>query len=121
MSDTEKCVENFRNEKVEESKLTDEEKKMFDEILKETKLPVSLNEEKFTFGEGELNITKLSKPYRDQMLFRTLTLNTVYLRTLCQSMTDIIRIMMLMLEKGFSEVKAEDFVKEMEQLLTKLQ
>ena len=84
---------------IEESELKMEDQEIFAEMMKEAKMPVELTDGKFVLGDSELDIRKLSPKNYKQMMFRTQVLTNVYLRQCVQSMTDIMRLIMIQLKK----------------------
>ena len=69
------------------------------EVLEITKEPVEMTDEDFTLSEGELDIRKLSKENREQLIFRGYALQLVYLRSLVQGQTDLMRMLMVLGDK----------------------
>ena len=99
----EEDVENVKKaveEKVmERHVLTPEQQDIFNQILKEAKMPFRLTDGKFTLGENELDIRYLSAKNRDQMFFREGVLTNVYLRSIQETLIDISRLLMIVLDK----------------------
>lgn len=97
---SEKHVEAIKkeNEKrvVEQHVLNKEQQKVLAKVFKEAKMPVKLTDDKFTLGENELDIRKLSAANRTQMLFRSGALTNVYGRQILDTLVDILRILMVL-------------------------
>lgn len=97
----EQTLENFRKEKEEkavaETEISEEERLIIEKIYEEAKMPTVLRDEKIVCGEGELDIRNLNRKNRDQLFYRVEMLNLVYLRRLTDSLTDIMRLIIVML------------------------
>ena len=106
---------------IEENKISEEETKILEEAFAQAKMPVEMTDEDFKCGEYELDIRKLSPENRQQMIFRALTLNVVYLRQTSQNQIDIMRLLMLVLKKLGVEDVEKDLASLMEELTTKTQ
>lgn len=78
--------------------LTKEQEDLFNQILKEAKMPFKLTDGKFELGENELDIRYLSKKNLDQMFFREGVLTNVYLRSIQETLIDISRLLMIVLD-----------------------
>lgn len=93
---SEKTLENFKEEKKEkflgEATPNEDEKELAKKIFEEARMPLELKDDDVKCGEGEIDIRNLSKANRDQMIYRVLMLNLVYLRQLCQNQTDSFRL-----------------------------
>ena len=100
---TKENVEQFRDarkkKKLEESELTPEQVELTKEVLEISKEPVEMTDEDFKLSEGELDIRKLSKENREQLIFRGYALQLVYLRSLVQGQTDLMRMLMVLGDK----------------------
>ena len=100
---TKENVEQFRGarkkQKLKESELTPEQVELTKEVLEISKEPVEMTDEDFTLSEGELDIRKLSKKNREQLIFRGYALQLVYLRSLVQGQTDLMRMLMVLGDK----------------------
>ena len=101
---TKENVEQFRGarkkRKLEENQLTEEQVELTKEVLEIAKEPVEMSDEDFTLSEGELDIRKLSKENREQLIFRGYALQLVYLRSLVQGQTDLMRMLMVLGDKS---------------------
>ena len=123
----EKALDEFKEavkEKVKgENELTEDEVKVLEKILAESKLPVKIKDEEFNMGERELDIRGLSRANRDQIIFRMAgVLPNVYLRQILTSLVDISRLLMLVLKKLGSENindEIDDLMKELKEQLLK--
>lgn len=93
---SEKTLENFKEEKKEkflgEATPNEDEKELARKIFEEARMPLELKDDEVKCGEGEIDIRGLSRKNRDQMIYRVLMLNLVYLRQLCQNQTDLFRL-----------------------------
>ena len=100
---TKENVEQFRGarkkRKLEENQLTEEQVELTKEVLEIAKEPVEMSDEDFKLSEGELDIRKLSKENREQLIFRGYALQLVYLRSLVQGQTDLMRMLMVFGDK----------------------
>ena len=100
---TKENVEQFRGarkkQKLKESELTPEQVELTKEVLEISKEPVEMTDEDFKLSEGELDIRKLSKENREQLIFRGYALQLVYLRSLVQGQTDLMRMLMVLGDK----------------------
>ena len=100
---TEKTLENFKEAKdeknLEKFKISDDEKEIIEKIYEEAKMPTVLKDNQVECGQGELDIRKLNRPNRDQMIFRTGALNLTYLRQNFTALLDIEKLLMLILKK----------------------
>lgn len=99
---TEKDVENVRNavEKAAKAKANANPKDIerFKELLSQSKMPVEFKDEDFKLGEGELDVRGLSDANYRQLIFRVNVIKANHLRDISQSMTDIERLLMLVLK-----------------------
>lgn len=93
---SEKTLENFKEEKKEkflgEATPNEDEKELAKKIFEEARMPLELKDDEVKCGEGEIDIRGLSRKNRDQMIYRVLMLNLVYLRQMCQNQTDLFRL-----------------------------
>lgn len=93
---SEKTLENFKEEKKEkflgEATPNEDEKELARKIFEEARMPLELKDDDVKCGEGEIDIRNLSRANRDQMIYRVLMLNLVYLRQMCQNQTDLFRL-----------------------------
>lgn len=100
----------------EDLKVSPEEMKKLEEMMKLAKMPIEMKDSDVKLGEGEVDIRKLSDANFKQMLFRLFVLNNVYIRDLCSSMIDLLRLVMLLLKK----LGVEDVTKAMGDLMEEL-
>lgn len=100
---TKENVEQFRGarkkKKLQENELTPEQVELTKEVLEIAKEPVEMTDDDFKLSEGELDIRKLSKENREQLIFRGYALQLVYLRSLVQGQTDLMRMLMVLGDK----------------------
>lgn len=91
------AVKNEVKKKVKETHvLSPEQQKLFKEILKAADMPVKLHDTDFKMGKNELDIRYLNKENREQMMFRQLTLQNIYLKQCLTSLVDISRLLMVL-------------------------
>ena len=118
---TKENVEQFRGarkkKKLEENQLTPEQVELTKEVLEIAKEPVEMTDEDFTLSEGELDIRKLSKENREQLIFRGYALQLVYLRSLVQGQTDLMRMLMVLGDK----LGVENWQQALEEVILKSQ
>ena len=118
---TKENVEQFRGarkkKKLEENQLTPEQVELTKEVLEISKEPVEMTDEDFTLSEGELDIRKLSKENREQLIFRGYALQLVYLRSLVQGQTDLMRMLMVLGDK----LGVENWQQALEEVILKSQ
>lgn len=99
---TEQDVKNVRSavEKAAKAKANANPKDIekFKELLSQSKMPVEFKDEDFKLGEGELDVRGLSDANYRQLMFRINVIKANHLRDISQSMTDIERLLMLVLK-----------------------
>lgn len=101
---------------VKETELTSKEEEEINEIFQLANQPVSMKDEDFECGAGELDIRGLNAKNVRQMQFRAHMLEVSYLKSICDNQADIIRILLVMLKKQ----GVEDVAKEIGELVTDL-
>lgn len=101
---------------MDEFNINDHDAELLAVAMEEAKMPVEMTDKDMKLGERELDIRKLSKTNKDQMIFRMQILNIVYQRQLITSLVDVERLLMLVLKK----MGVEDIQKETEALLAEL-
>ena len=98
----EKAVEATKEELVEKAakdlKPTDEEQEMIEKAIKEANGPIVLRDDKIVLNDQEIDIRKLSKANKDQITFRLLCQQLGYDRFMNQTMTDIMRLLMVIIK-----------------------
>ena len=109
---TEQDVKNVRSavEKAAKAKADANPKDIerFKELLSQSKMPVEFKDEDFKLGEGELDVRGLSDANYRQLMFRVNVIKSNHLRDISQSMTDIERLLMLVLKKlGVNDIGKE--------------
>ena len=116
----EKEIEDFREARAKDSlldsQLDEKQRKLLEDISREAKMPIKLKDGDIELGEGELDIRELSKKSKDQLIFRQLVLNNVYLRQVVQSQVDLLRLVMIILKK----MGVEDIIQATDDLQTEL-
>lgn len=101
---------------MQDNSVSPEEMKKLEEMMKIAKMPIELKDSDIQMGEGEVDVRKLSEESYKQLIFRLFTLNNVYVRDLCTSLIDVMRLMMILLEK----LGIDDVPTAMDQLMDKL-
>lgn len=122
---SEKVLENFIKDKEEkavaETELSEEERVIVEKIYEEAKMPTVLHDDKIVCGEGELDIRKLSKTNKDQLFYRVQMLNLVYLRRLNDAMTDLTRLLIVLLRHNGIENISDALTDALENLAKEVQ
>jgi len=83
----------------EETKPTKKEIKDIQEMFKLAKQPVELTNDKFTLGDGEIDIRQLSDANYKQMMFRLFANTLTWSRNLHTDFVDCLKLLMLICEK----------------------
>ena len=91
--------EEIKKEVIAENTPTDAQQELFNKILEEAQMPVTMKDEDFTLGPNELDIRGLSKKNQSQMVFRSLVLQNVYLKQCLTSIIDTTRLLMVIANK----------------------
>lgn len=105
--DVKKVKEGIKEAVVNEHGISEEQSKLYNEMLKEAQMPVTMKDEDFKLGVQELDIRGLSKKNREQMLFRALVLQNVYSKQLLTSLIDTTRLLMIIADKlGIEDIIA---------------
>ena len=116
----EKEIEEFREARAKDSlldsQLDEKQRKLLEDISNEARMPIKLKDGDIELGEGELDIRELSKKSKEQLFFRQLILNNVYLRQVVQSQVDLLRLVMIILKK----LGVEDIIQATDDLQTEL-
>lgn len=99
-----------------EMNVSAEDAKKMKEMMSIAKMPIEIKDSDIKMGEGEVDIRKLSDENYKQMLFRLFVLNNVYVRDLCASMVDLLRLVMLSLKQQ----GVEDVTKAIDDLMAEL-
>ena len=79
-------------------------------------MPVEYLDKDFKLGDNELYIRSLSKRNYNQMIFRTLVLQNVYLKNVTSGLLDITRLLLVLLDK----LGVEDIVKATDDIVDKI-
>ena len=101
----------------EQHVLNPEQQELFQQILEAAKMPVRLDNKDFKLGENELDIRYLSKQNKEQMFFRQMTLQNVYLKQILTSLVDVSRLLMVVAD--FLGVK--DIIGKTDEIIEKLE
>ena len=111
-----KVREEAKEAVLEDSKLTKEQREIWDQIVAEAQMPIHLSNKDFKLGPQELDIRNLSQKNILQMLFRVGVIDNIYLKQLLNVGLDIIRLLMVIADKlGVENIsKATDEVLEKE-------
>lgn len=102
--------------KKEEIEVKDEDAIALEEMLQEASMPIALNDEEFKCGPQELDIRGLSKKNKEQLIFRILTLQGVYLRNISKSLLDITNLLFVVLD----QLGVKDIIKTSDDVLDKI-
>ena len=97
--DVEAIKKKIAEEVKEQANIKEEEAGLFEKMLEEATMPVVLDDDEFKLGPSELDIRGLSKRNTNQMFFRTLVLQNVYLKQLLTASLDQIRLLMVICDK----------------------
>lgn len=92
----EKVKEEAKEAVLGESKLTKEQREIWDQIVAEAQMPIHLNNKDFKLGPQELDIRNLNQKNIQQMLFRANVIDNIYLKQLLNVGLDIIRLLMVL-------------------------
>ena len=111
-----KVHEEAKEAVLEDSKLTEEQRAIWDQIVEEAQMPIHLANKDFKLGPQELDIRNLSQKNIQQMLFRVGVIDNIYLKQLLNVGLDIIRLLMVIASQmGVENIsKATDDVLEKE-------
>lgn len=101
---------------MKDKKLTKEQSKKIAELMNIAKMPIVLKDREITMGEGEVDIRKLSHASLNQMMFRLMILNNLYLKDIATSFVDTLKLFMVVLDK----YGVEDIAQAIEDLENKL-
>lgn len=88
------------------------ELKTIEDMMKMAKMPIHLKDKDIELGEGEVDIRGLSQANINQMFFRLFCLNNVTLNSIDQSLTDVLRLMLVLLKR----LGVEDITKAIDDL-----
>ena len=99
-----------------DKKLTAQQAKKIAELMDIAKMPIVLKDGDITMGEGEVDIRKLSHASLNQMMFRLMILNNLYLKDIATSFVDVLKLFMVVLDK----YGVEDIAQAVEDLENKL-
>lgn len=95
-----------KKQATERVSMTKEEIELNKECFEAASMPIEFKDEDVVLGVGEVDIRKLSKENKEQMLFRLMAVQTSQTRQLTQVLVDVERLLMLVL--GQLGIKAED-------------
>ena len=101
---------------MKDKKLTAQQAKKIAELMDIAKMPIVLKDGDITMGEGEVDIRKLSHASLNQMMFRLMILNNLYLKDIATSFVDVLKLFMVVLDK----YGVEDIAQAVEDLENKL-
>ena len=101
---------------MKDKKLTAQQAKKIAELMDIAKMPIVLKDGDITMGEGEVDIRKLSHASLNQMMFRLMILNNLYLKDIATSFVDVLKLFMVVLDKN----GVEDIAQAVEDLENKL-
>lgn len=115
--DVETVKEEVERKVKEQHVLNPEQQELFQQVLEAAKMPVKMNNKDFKLGENELDIRYLAKQNKEQMFFRQLTLQNIYLKQVLTSLVDISRLLMVLAD--FFGVK--DIIGKTDEVIDKLE
>ena len=101
---------------MKDKKLTAQQAKKIAELMDIAKMPIVLKDGDITMGEGEVDIRKLRHASLNQMMFRLMILNNIYLKDIATSFVDTLKLFMVVLDK----YGVEDIAQAVEDLENKL-
>ena len=111
-----KVKEAVAEEVRQEAGISDAQSELFKQMCEEATMPVEFLDKHFKLGDNELDIRQLSKKNFNQMLFRTLVLQNVYLKNIVTSLIDLTRLMLIKLDHD----GIEDIVKATDDIIEKI-
>ena len=100
----------------EEAGISASQSDLFRKMCEEATMPVEYLDKDFKLGENELDIRSLSKRNFNQMIFRALVLQNVYLKNITTSLLDITRLLLVKLDHD----GVEDIVQATDDIQAKL-
>lgn len=100
----------------EEAGISAKDSDLFRQMCEEASMPVEYLDKDFKLGDNELDIRSLSKRNYNQMIFRTLVLQNVYLKNVTSGLLDITRLLLVLLDK----LGVEDIVKATDDIVDKI-
>ena len=104
---------------MKELNLSEGEVKTLEDMMKAAKMPIRLKDKDIQMGEGEVDIRGLSEANVNQMMFRLFCLNNVTLNSIDQSLTDVLRLLLVLIKKlGIDDITRA--IDELEQDLKKV-
>lgn len=121
--DVDAVKKSIRDDVIKQAGIDESQAQVFLDMMEEATMPVEMSDEEFKLGPSELDIRHLSKKNTNQMLFRTLVLQNVYLKQLLTANIDSIRLLMVICDKiGVENIsKATDLVVAKEKKLNNIQ
>ena len=111
-----KVKEAVADEVRQEAGISEEQSDLFRQMCDEATMPVEFLDKHFKLGDNELDIRQLSKRNLNQMMFRTLVLQNVYLKNIVTSLIDLTRLMLIKLDHD----GVEDIVKATDDIIEKI-
>lgn len=114
--DVEKVKEGIKEAVIKEHGISEEQAKLYEQMVKEAQMPVTMKDEDFELGIQELDIRGLSKKNKEQMFFRSLVLFNVYSKQILTSLIDTTRLLMIIADK----LGIEDIIEATDDILEKI-
>lgn len=111
-----KVVESIAEEVRKDAGISEEQSAIFKQMCIDAEMPVEFLDKDFKLGPQELDIRKLSKRNLLQLFFRQQTLHQIYLKQILNSLVDITRLNLVLLDK----LGVEDIVKATDDVQDKL-
>lgn len=100
----------------EEAGISAKDSDLFRQMCEEAAMPVEYLDKDFKLGDNELDIRGLSKRNYNQMIFRALVLQNVYLKNITSGLLDITRLLLVKLDHD----GVEDIVKATDDIVDKI-
>lgn len=122
--DVKKVQDAIKEAQLDATKLSPENQRLFEEMLKVADMPIVINDKDMKLGKQELDVRELSRRNYRQMEFRQLVLNNVYLKQVVMSLTDVLRLLMVLLNKlGVEDIEGatDDVISKIEEIQRKKQ
>lgn len=88
----------IKKDVIDKSGMSEEDAQLAIEMLDEADMPIAITDEEFKLGKRELDIRNLSDANYKQIVFRTLITQGVWLRNVVHELTDVIRLMYVVLD-----------------------
>ena len=114
--DIKKVQKAIKKAQLDATQLTPKGQEMYEKMLKEADMPIRLEDKDIVLGKQELDVRHLSRASYRQMEFRQLVLSNVYLKQNNQTLTDILRLLMVIADK----MGVEDIITATDDIIDKI-